>query len=562
MKRQTAAIFTIAMLIVLLVSITCTQSPQDKRESDSIQAEVDKIFAKWDKPDSPGCALGVIKDGRLIYKRGYGMANLDYNIPITSESVFYIASTSKQFTAASIALLVDRGEISLDDDVRKYIPEIPEYGTPVTIRHLVHHTSGLRDYLGLMALAGLSYQDYFNNDDAIQILSRQKSLNFKPGDEHLYSNSGYVAMAEIVKRVSGKSLREYAEENIFQPLGMKNTHFNDDRSLIVKNRVISYQPIAEGGFKRFLKNFDAVGDGDLLTTVEDLYRWDQNFYNDKLGEKEFIDLLLTRGKLNNSKELGYAFGLFHGEYKGLKIISHGGGMLGFRTQMIRFPEHKFTVICLSNLANVNPTMLAQKVTDLYLEDHFEEKSPEAKPSQKEAVSVDPATYDSYLGKYQLEMGLVITITKENDKLIAQAEGQPKMELVPLSRTKFLLKEQGYEVDFHKDETGKVTKFVLHAMGQEMTAKKFEPLYLSTRKLAEYEGDYYSDELEATYEFISEEGRLFVKVGRIPKTRLEFWQNDAVSCPMFKGVFERDKQNKITGFTLEAGRVRNLKFVRK
>jgi CubicO group peptidase (beta-lactamase class C family) len=273
MKKYLVSItLSLALLTIALAQTSLTGSTNQLNE------KVDKLFAQWDKPDSPGCALGVIKGGKLVYKRGYGSANLDYNAPLTSESVFYIASTSKQFTAASILLLVRRGAISLDDDIRKYFPELPKYEAPITVKHLVHHTSGVRDYLELMGMADRRMDGPFGNEVAVELIARQKGLNFKPGERFLYSNSNYVLMAEIVRRASGKSLREFADENIFRPLGMTNTHFNDDLTAVVKNRVVSYAPISPGRFRQFVKTIEAMGDGNLLTTVEDLAKWDQNFY--------------------------------------------------------------------------------------------------------------------------------------------------------------------------------------------------------------------------------------------------------------------------------------------
>jgi len=267
----------------------------------SLPDRVDALFAPWDKPGSPGCALGVIRDGQLIYKRGYGMANLEYDIPISPTSVFWIASTSKQFTAFSVALLARQGKLSLDDDIRRYLPEMPPYQRPVTIRHLIHHTSGFRDYLVLKHMAGIPTEDVHSDEDIFHLmarqtdedvlafLARQKELNFAPGDAHLYSNSNYLLLAHIVKRVSGKSLREFAEEYIFKPLGMTNTHFQDDLTQLVRNRAVGYSPRAGGGFVSVVTNFDRVAPAGVLTTVEDLLLWDRNFYENRLWRRSGPD---------------------------------------------------------------------------------------------------------------------------------------------------------------------------------------------------------------------------------------------------------------------------------
>jgi CubicO group peptidase (beta-lactamase class C family) len=336
----------------------------------SLSDKVDALFSAWAKPDSPGAVCAVIRDGEVIHARGYGMEDLEHDVPLSPDSVFYIASTSKQFTAASIALLVLDGKLSLDDDIRQHLPEMADRSPPITVRHLVHHTSGLRDYFALLGLTGWTDTDYFNNDMVVKLLARQRTLNFEPGTRHLYSNSNYVLLAEIVKRVSEKSLRQFADERIFQPLGMTHTHFDDDYRQIVKHRALSYAPKRGGGWQQLLKEFDGYGDGNLLTTVGDLARWDENFTTGKVGGEEFLKLILTRGALDSGKSLDYAFGLGHAAYRGLATVQHGGGFKGFRTEMVRFPGQQFTVIVLGNVATFNPGQMAQRVADLYLADQF------------------------------------------------------------------------------------------------------------------------------------------------------------------------------------------------
>jgi CubicO group peptidase (beta-lactamase class C family) len=366
MRLHPCAYCIVAALLVC-ASAWAQSSEATSTDAAALTARVDRIFAPWDKPDSPGCALAVVKDGCVAYQRGYGSANLDYNVPISSESVFYIASLSKQFVAASVALLAQQGKLSLDDDVRKHIPELPDYGHTITIRHLIHHTSGLRGYLTLMQLAGMRWEDVHSEEEILDLVCRQKELNFAPGEQYRYCNTGYLLLAAIVKRVSGKSLRQFTEQELFQPLGMTHTHFHDDPTHVVKNRAISYAPSANGAFRiSYLANWDKVGSGGLLTNAEDLVRWDRNFYDKKLGGEELLNTLHSRGTLNDGTVPPYAFGLIVGEYKGLKTVSHGGSFMGFRTVLLRFPEQAFSVIILANLADVNPTALAKEVADVYL----------------------------------------------------------------------------------------------------------------------------------------------------------------------------------------------------
>ncbi len=330
-------------------------------------AQVDKLFEKWDKPTSPGCALAVFRDGRIVYQRGYGMADLDHDIPITPSTVFHVASMSKQFTAASIVLLAQQGKLSLDDEVRKYVPEMPDFGAPITIRNLIHHTSGLRDQWTLLILAGWRYSlDLITDDDVLSVLTRQKDLNFRPGEKHLYSNTGYTLLAQVVKHVSGQSFREFTSSRIFQPLGMTSTHFRDEHAEIIKNMAVGYEPAKGNTFRISITNFDTVGATSLLTTVKDLALWDENFYNPRVGGPGLIKQMLERGRLNNGEQLDYAFGLFLGKYRGPPTVDHPGADAGYRSDMIRFPQQHFSVACLCNVADSRPEELTRKVADIYL----------------------------------------------------------------------------------------------------------------------------------------------------------------------------------------------------
>src|SRR5437879_12682317 len=277
----------------------------------------DEVFADLGKPGSPGCALLVARGGKIIYKNGYGLANIEEGVPITPQTVFDIGSTSKQFTSASILLLEKQGKLSLHDDIRKYLPEIPDYGHTITILHLLNHTSGLRDYLTLFDLAGVNTDSVTTDDDALAIIARQKALNFEPGSDWLYSNSGFFLLSVIVKRVSGKSLREFAAENIFVPLEMTHTQYRDDHTSLIANRAMAYDAKEKGGGYRLnVSYFEQTGDGAVHTSVEDLLKWDENFYSGQIGGKEFLSEIQEQGKLNDGKVLDYAKGLSIEDYRG------------------------------------------------------------------------------------------------------------------------------------------------------------------------------------------------------------------------------------------------------
>src|SRR6266403_2526199 len=303
----------------------------------------------------------------MVYAKGYGLANVEQNVPITPQSVFDIGSTSKQFTAASILLLQKQSKLSINDDVRKYIPELPDYRQKVTILHLLNHTSGLRDYLTLMDLAGIHIDSVTTDEDALQIVSRQQALNFAPGSDWLYSNTGFFLLSVIVKRVSEKTLREFAGENIFTPLAMTHTQFRDDHTSLIANRAMAYDAKEKApGYRLNVSYFEQTGDGAVHTSVEDLLKWDENFYSGQIGGKEFLSEVQEQGKLNTGKVLDYAKGLFIQDYRGLHTVSHGGSWGGYRAELLRFPEQHFSVACLCNLGSARPSGRARQVADIYL----------------------------------------------------------------------------------------------------------------------------------------------------------------------------------------------------
>jgi len=547
-----------SMLIMIFISTTLLMSLS---AGDEKTDKVDKLFTKWGSTVSPGAALAVIKDGKIIYKRGYGMANLEHNVSIAPTSVFRIGSTSKQFTASCIAMLALQGKISLDDDIRKYLPELPKYEKPITIRHLVHHTSGIRDYLTLAEVAALTDSHFYTPEDTIELLARQKKLNFLPGEEHLYSNSGYFLMGVIVEKASRKSLNDFAQEHIFKPLGMKNTQFYDDHTRVVNNRAAGYSP-TKRGFRIDMTTLDHVGDGGVFTTVEDLFLWDQAFYNFKLG-KELMKLIQTPGVLNNGEKLDYAFGLEITAYKGLKRVSHSGGFAGFRAQMVRFPEQRFTVICLANLGTINPSRLCMEIANIYLADKFKEpaKAPEKKV---EPIILSKEDLAEKVGNYQdKKTGMWFIISMKEDKLVIEAQRE-KFVISPVSPVNFRALEAPYDVsiDFLPDKNGLTHKAMLILEGEEidlLKAPKVRPLTAS--QLEEYAGEYYNDELPVTYKLVVEKSTLIFKHKNAPKDALKQMDRDKFTVGEYNIEFRRNKRKKITGFVLGAGRAVNIEFVK-
>src|SRR5438445_3007807 len=465
----------LAIVVVFSGSVAAAGNTADEKKAEA----VDEIFVDMTKPGSPGCALGVYRDGMMIYSKGYGLADVEQNVPIRAQSVFDIGWTSKQFTAASILLLEKQGKLSVNDDVRKYIPELPDYGQRITILHLLNHTSGLRDYLTLMDLAGINTDGVTTDEDALQMIFRQKALNFAPGSDWLYSNTGFFLLSVIVKRVSGKTLREFAAENIFTPLAMTHTQFRDDHTSLIANRALAYDAKDKtAGYRLDVSYFEQTGDGAVHTSVEDLLKWDENFYSGQVGGKEFLTEVQEQGKLNGGKVLDYAKGLFIQDYRGLHTVSHGGSWGGYRAELLRFPEQHFSVACLCNLGSARPSNRARRVADVYLASlrkptEANTELPEKHEKVQTPVSLTAEQLKSYQGDYWSdELGVAYRLGTVDGKLkviaLLDATGSahtgnlPAIAFDPTATDKFEMDEEQITIQFERDQQQGVKGFTLDA----------------------------------------------------------------------------------------------------
>ncbi|MHB1193027.1 MAG: serine hydrolase domain-containing protein [Longimicrobiales bacterium] len=428
---------------------------------DSLPAAVDRIFERWHRPDSPGAAVLVLRGGEVVHAAGYGMADLEHGIPIRTTSVFDIASVSKQFGAMAVALLEAEGRLSLDDGVRKYIPELPDFGHPLTIRHLVHHTSGIRDWPATLGIAGWDYQDVISFQQILRMAFGQEELNFVPGTEHAYSNTGYNLLAEIVARVSGVSYREFCQERIFGPLEMTHTHVHDDHTEIVPDRAHSYRPAPGGEYHLVWNSLTALGSSSIFTTVEDLARWVGNFENPTVGGPGVILRMQERGVLTGGDTIPYAWGQSLGRYRGLETWSHGGSWAGYRTTLVRFPEQRFAVVILGNTTEMNPALLANRIADLYLADVFTEAAPTPlEPPHTPATTwrPSPTELEEYVGEYESEELLTSwRFEVREGALVARHFRTGEVRLRPLEPDRFQGGAFG-EVLFLRDAAGRVTAF--------------------------------------------------------------------------------------------------------
>jgi len=548
-------------------------------QTPSLRAQIDELFADRSHSDAPGLVAAVIQDGRIVYENAFGMADLERGVALTPRSVFEIGSVSKQFTAMCILLLEQDGKLSLDDDVRAYFPELPEYEHPITIRHLLHHTSGIRDIETLIPLAGWHYTNYYTPSRQLELITRQKELNFIPGSRFLYSNSGYLLLAYMVERVSGQTLREFADERIFRPLGMRHTVFWDTPGQIIKDRAIPYSTGPDGSYQMALWYLPFAGPSGLYTTVQDLALWDANFYDNKLGGgAELIEKMVTPGTLNDGEPADYAAGLFVSDRGGQAVIEHGGAWMGYRAQVSRFPERRLTVIILSNASSIDVPV--SSIADLLPEGATPESAP-ATPESQSPESEAPSTIDlpldvlaQYEGTYWSEPDLLLRTIEVRDGVLHYVRGEDNStELGALEAGRFVMIDVGGHVEVEFATGNGIQARSMAVTIEEQEATQFKRLEsLPAESLADHEGRYWSDELERELRLQVEEGR--VHLG---------WADDALLAPAVqigpddllvrqfvevpwypqdvRILLERDDSNQVTGLSLSCDMVRGVSFVR-
>jgi CubicO group peptidase (beta-lactamase class C family) len=421
-----------AALIAIAAETPVTSQP-------SWSPRIDQIFAAWNSAGSPGCAAAIYQDGRIVFERGYGMADLEHDVPISAETVFYVGSLSKQFTAFAAALAIRDGRLLPDHSIRKYLPELPDYADAIKVRHLIHHTSGLRDYNTLLSIAGRRGDDAYDNAAVLRITARQTKLNFPPGAEYLYSNTGYTLLATVVERAIAAPFATFADTRIFAPLGMASTHYHVNAGRLVKRRAYAYQGSA-GAWTLDTPNNERAGAGGLFTSVRDLVRWDENFYSPKVGDAALMKQVQTPGRLDGGGDLSYAWGLQVGRYRGAPIVEHSGALGGYRAHLMRFPERHLSVVALCNLGSIQPGVLVRQVADIVAGGGFTQLPPEDRPaagngspsagSPAEPRST-PAGLEDYAGSYRSdEIDATFTVSVRDNALWLQRDaGGPPARLI-------------------------------------------------------------------------------------------------------------------------------------
>ena len=548
---HTRILFSAAVGFLISVPAALAQTPAEPS-----RAQLDRVFAQWSSNEGPGCAVAASRDGRTIYEAGYGMANLETGTPITPASIFHSASVSKQFTATALVLLARDGKLSLDDDVRTYIPELPDYGHRITLRHLLHHTSGLRDQWDLLALSrGRFEEDRITEADVLDIVTRQKALNFVPGTEYLYSNTGYTLAGTVVHRVTGKTLRQFSDERIFKPLGMTSTHFHDDYHMIVKGRTSAYARRDDDQWRVSIPNFDTYGATSLYTTVGDLLKWQENFRHPVVGDAAMLREMQTSAVLANGDSTGYGLGVSVGGDSGRVLVGHSGADAGYRAYTGRYPEHGFAVAVLCNASTSNPSALADSVSRLYVE-ALRGGTPPAPVVAQTNLSADALA--RFAGLYVHPVtGSTNYVSVKDGKLIAGRTTGP--ELVPLGGNRFWFAGPRSEVEFLPDGNI-VMRFRGSPPRQPVTLVRREPARPSAADLARYAGTYYSEELGATYTVAATDSGLSLRTRTSqPRTVTPAYGDTFAGFALVE--FTRDGSGRVTGMLMSTGRSRKVRFER-
>ncbi len=524
--------------------------------------QVDAVFKSVDTPTSPGASVAVIANGKIVLAKGYGSANLEYGIPIKPETIFHVASVSKQFTAMAIVLLEQERKLSIEDDVHKYLPELPDYGYKITLRNLLQHTSGIRDQWQTLGLAGWSLEDVITQDQILRMLFRQKELNFPPGTRFLYSNGGFTLLAEIVTRVSGMPFPQFCSERIFAPLGMTHTHFHQDLTQLVPDRAYSYSPKGKG-FAAAPLNYANVGATSLFTTAADLAVWLDNFRDPKVGGAAGVARLQEGGVLTNGKKTDYGLGVSLEKYRGLRTIFHSGGDAGYRSQVLWFPDQQLGIAVVSNLGSFNPDQAARAVAAVYIGDQMEAVPKVVEPK---SVAANPKELEAFAGIYPLpEIGQIVTTVVKDGKLLAAGQIQPPLELRPVGPRRFYSREMQADIEFLPRTNGAMGVKITQPGGVNQGERLAAADAAVETDLLPYTGVYWSEELETQYTFFLRDGMLIGLHAHHGEIRLTPTIKDQFSSNQWftpNVKFTRDSEKHIVGVTLGGGRITGIQFTRR
>lgn len=533
---------------------------------DSISRKIDQLFSKWNNDNTPGCVVGIVKDDKLVFSKGYGMANLEYNIPNSPATIFDMASVSKQFTAYAIVLLERQGKLKLDDDIRDHLTWFPDLKEKITIRHLLNHTSGLRDQLTLLAIAGTRIDDVVKQEHVIKVLSKQQGLNFRPGEKYSYSNSGFTLLAKIVEQVSGESFNEFTYNAIFKPLGMNDTRFMEDYKELIGNRAYSYDLKDQLNYVNSTLSTADCGPTNLYTNMNDMSKWLMNFYNVKVGDEKSIAQLTEKGKLNDGEEIDYGLGIASDKTKGWRKFSHGGAHGGYRTDVTVFPDLKMGFIVFANVSVFNPSEKVNELIEIFIKDTSSVKKAEATAAKKDTSMANLTKKEiqeisKMTGQYLMEGGYPFEFEIKDNKLYYRFHTQYNFLLRESKDTFSVFYDPEIKVVFNDQEND--TSITILQAGQKYLLKKLNKTKpLTEEDLKEYVGVYDCPELDCRYEIIYKDSTLFLANNKYDDSPITVYSKDQLnSGHWWMNHLEviRNKSNQIVGFEANSGRVMHLKF---
>ena len=542
-------------------------SGQSLASRDSIDNRIAAIFAPFGRTDAPGCVVGVFRAGAVLYTGAFGMADVSHHVPLADTTRMAIASTSKQFTAMAVLLLQADGRIRLDDDVRSYIPELPVFGRPITIRHLLNHTSGLRDTWNLFDMAGWRMSDVETQADLLWLLHRQEGLNHPTGTEFLYNNTGYALLALLVERVSGTTFRRFVTERVFGPLGMTQSDVKEEVGQVVRGLSTGYWGHDPATLRVAQPPFSFTGPTGVVTTVRDLARWDANFYAPRAGTRALLDSMTTPQRLDDGTTIGYGMGLFIGTYRGRRMISHAGSDPGYKADFIRFPEDSLSVVVLCNAFDIAPTPLALQVADLYL------------PASAGAATAPPTSAPELVPSLDISGRIPVRVLaglywdsttgglhrffEENGQLVLDGGGEGRFPLAPLGSNAYRLTAAPRRFVFtFVQRPGVPIALKVDVEGSPLRTYVRVPEGARVAPLGTLAGTYYSRELDVTWTLVLRAGKLALKRPRVEPSPLTNLFGDVYQSENgFVLEFSRDKSGKPVSLDVTTERVRRLRFIR-
>jgi CubicO group peptidase (beta-lactamase class C family) len=553
---------------ILILSLLFVGSFGLQGQTTSLTNKIDSLLGSQIMNGTPGGVICVVKNGKVLYKKIFGLANLDYRIPVTDSTVFNLASVSKQFTGFMILLLEKEGKLSLDDTIQKYIPQLKSYGHPLTLRELLHHTSGIPTSDVLQLFAGIPSEMPWNAEDEFSLIQSYHKLNFKPNDEFLYSNDGYFLLARVIEKVTGMPFSQCIREKIFGPLDMRTATIYDSPGKVIINRASGYKKVGEEFLKTNTEGDSNCGYSNVYASVNDMINWTVNLTSKSLGGEKLIDRLFhPTDTLNNGDTIKYTYGFFINNRNGLQQVYHEGGTNGFRAILTHFPESGLSVFVMANGETSDHWSLSSKISDFLLKDVLK---PEKKKEHKE-MNINKELFQLYKGSYLLSDGNVLNFNIVNDTFKLIIPDAPKFVMYPEKENEFFLKDFDAQCTFVKDSIGKVDEIVWHQSGQNFKGSRTtEPKPITQKELQSFSGKYEIPELNITYSIYEKDNELIMtlpktfKVFNIyPSITLTHRSGDIFYGRLDKVEFKRNKEGKVTGFIIaDVGRLRNIEFTKR